>query len=192
MPFYVSRGGWPRSSSIFAICSRGSASTLGSRGKPRASSLKGRPAAGGDPFVRPLPFHDSRCQRRSVCGLTTNEDHRTRGSVLLIGAMNKRSRRRRRGRPRGAWTISWWRSTTTSTSPFRSFGRVGEQSDETAQRQIHDSEEHGPNLHEQGANATNPLVAATIYELLRPSGKPAPAPRSRSPERGRSRPTEPA
>jgi hypothetical protein len=50
----------------------------------------------------------------------------------------------------------------------------------------------GPNLHEQGAHATNPLVAATICELLCPSGKPAPAPRSRSPERGRSRPTEPA
>jgi hypothetical protein len=73
---------------------------------------------------------------------------------------------------------------------FQIFGRVGEQSDETVQQQMHDSEEHGPNLHEQGAHATNPLVAATFYELMCPSGKPAPAPRSRSPERGRSRPTE--
>jgi hypothetical protein len=39
---------------------------------------------------------------------------------------------------------------------------------------------------------TNRLVAATIYELLCPSGKRAPAPRNRSPERGRTRPTEPA
>jgi hypothetical protein len=41
----------------------------------------------------------SRCHRRSVCGLTTNDDHQARGRVLLMAAMNNRSRRRRRGRP---------------------------------------------------------------------------------------------
>jgi hypothetical protein len=54
---------------------------------------------------------------------------------------------------------------------FQIFGRVGEQSDETAQQQIHDSEEHGPNLHEQGAHAYEPAgrgnnlrVAVTFRE----------------------------
>ena len=41
----------------------------------------------------------SRCQRSSVFGWTTNDDHRARGRVLLIAAMNNRSRRRRRGLP---------------------------------------------------------------------------------------------
>ena len=61
----------------------------------------------------------SRCQRRSVCGQTRNDDHRSRGRALLIAAMNKPSWRRRRGLP--TWrlrTISWWRRTTTSTSVF--------------------------------------------------------------------------
>jgi hypothetical protein len=33
----------------------------------------------------------SRCQRRSVWGLTRNADHRARGRTLLIAAMNNRS-----------------------------------------------------------------------------------------------------
>ena len=36
----------------------------------------------------------SRCHRRSVCGLTRNDDHRVRGRTLLIAVMNSRSRLR--------------------------------------------------------------------------------------------------
>jgi hypothetical protein len=36
----------------------------------------------------------SRCHRRSVCGLTRNDDHRARGSNLPSAAMNNRSWRR--------------------------------------------------------------------------------------------------
>lgn len=41
--------------------------------------------------------------------------------------------------------MSWWRRTTTSTSLFRSPDGPGEQSHETAQQEIHESEEQGPN-----------------------------------------------
>jgi len=50
----------------------------------------------------------SRCQRRSVWELTTNDDHPARGRVLLNAARNSRSRRRRRGL--ATWrlrTINW-------------------------------------------------------------------------------------
>jgi hypothetical protein len=64
------------------------------------------PEIGGLPpvdFRRKVHFFrtSSRYQRRSVWELTTNADHRPRGSTLLNAAMNSRSRRRSRGRP--AW-----------------------------------------------------------------------------------------
>jgi hypothetical protein len=41
----------------------------------------------------------SRCHRRSVCGLTRNDDHRARARKLPSAARNNRSRRRSRGLP---------------------------------------------------------------------------------------------
>jgi hypothetical protein len=66
-------------------------------------------ASGGLPpvaFRRWVHFlrTSSRCQRSSVCGLTTNEDQRGRGRTRLAAAINSRSRRRRRGLP--TWRLS--------------------------------------------------------------------------------------
>jgi hypothetical protein len=75
------------------------------------------PAAGGPPPEGPPPPHELPGHRRSICEVTRNDDHRARGRVQLIAAMNSRSRRRRRGLPN--WrlrTNSWWRRTTSSTS----------------------------------------------------------------------------
>lgn len=69
----------------------------------------------GSTSVAPTPG----ATEMSVCGHTTNDDHRAGGSILLIAAMNCRSRRRRRGGP--AWrlsTINWCRRATTSTLVF--------------------------------------------------------------------------
>jgi hypothetical protein len=46
-------------------------------------------------FLRTSP----RCQRRSVWGVTTNDDYRGRGSARLNAAITSRSRRWRRSRP---------------------------------------------------------------------------------------------
>jgi hypothetical protein len=59
----------------------------------------------------------SRCQRRSVCGETTNADHRPRGNRPLAAARTTRSRPRNSGRfTLRRSTLSWCRSTAFSTS----------------------------------------------------------------------------
>src|SRR5207247_3287339 len=57
------------------------------------------------------------CQRRSVCGDTTNVDHRWRGSRPLAAASTTRSRRRNSGRfADRRSTLNWYRKTAFSTS----------------------------------------------------------------------------
>jgi hypothetical protein len=77
---------------------------------------------GGRP-ERPLLLYvhflltSSRCQRSRVSGLTTNEDHWPLGIALLAAASRSRSRRRRRGRfTCRCSTLTWCRSTRSSTS----------------------------------------------------------------------------
>ena len=79
----------------------------------RRMSLRNSALIGGLPPEKMRPkVHflrtKSRCHRRSVCGLTRNDDHRARERTLPSAAMNNRSRRRSRGLP--TWrlrTISW-------------------------------------------------------------------------------------
>jgi hypothetical protein len=124
------RGGPPQLSALEA-----------SRGPP---SLKGGPAAGGDPFVRPLPFH--RLPMPAKDRLWADHER---------GPSNPRKRPAHRGHEQEVATAktrtATWRLDHQLVTKhhdldvaFQIFGRVGEQSDETAQQQIHDSEEHGP------------------------------------------------
>src|SRR5262249_42072062 len=78
-------------------------------------------SSGGRPTGRRRYVHlrrtSSRCQRRSVCGDTTNADHRSRGNRQLAAASTTRSRRRNSGRfTLRCSTPSWCRSTAFSTS----------------------------------------------------------------------------
>ncbi len=79
-------------------------------------------ASGGRPGLRPRrrrppPCSSARCQRRSVCGPTAKQDHRSGGSRRLAAASNARSAVVYRGRfPPRLRIASWWRRTTISSS----------------------------------------------------------------------------
>jgi len=79
-------------------------------------SIAGLP---GRPLILYVQFFrtSSRCQRRSVSGLTTNEDHRPLDIARLAASSRTRSRRRRRGRfTCYCITFTWCRSTRSSMS----------------------------------------------------------------------------
>ncbi len=81
----------------------------------RSLSSGGRPA-GRRAYVQ-FRRTNSRCQRSSVCGETTNADHRPRGNRPLAAARTTRSRRRNSGRfTLRRSTRSSCRSTAFSTS----------------------------------------------------------------------------
>jgi hypothetical protein len=77
-------------------------------------------ASGGRPGPRRCfrpPCSSARCQRRSVCGLTEMQDHRSGGSSRLAAASKARSAVVYCGRfPPRLRIASWWRRTTTSSS----------------------------------------------------------------------------
>ncbi len=89
----------------------------------------------------------SRCQRRSVRGLTMNDDHRARERALLIAAMNTRSRRRRRGLPTRALQLM---AQDNDLGAHLFVGRTNDQPDHMVQQQIHGSPEHKRNLPREG------------------------------------------
>src|SRR6266545_5328072 len=108
-----------------------------------------------------------------VCGLTTNIDHRARGSVLLIAAMNSRSRRRRRGRL--TWhlrTISWWRSTTTSTSVFRSLEELARSRRRRRSRRYLRAKSTDRTSHEKEGRSYEPAGHGDAQGFVCPSGDP--------------------
>ncbi len=91
-----------------------------------------------------LLFTKSRCHRRSVRGLTRNDDHRVQGSNPPSAAMNNRSRRRSRGLP--TWRLRNHQLVAEDRKldvAVQIVGRVGKQQDETAHQEMHESEEHG-------------------------------------------------
>jgi hypothetical protein len=146
----------------------------------RRMSSRTSAAIGGLPPTDPrLKLHfrrtRSRCHRRSVWGLTRNDDQRPRGRALLNAVMNSRSRRRRRGMP--TWrlrTISWWRSTTSSTSRSRSpeeptTSRTRRHSNKYANAKSTD----GTSRETEARWYESPLLEATISGFCTLQGPPA-------------------
>jgi hypothetical protein len=91
-----------------------------SRARRKTSSRRSL-SSGGRPARRRRYVHflrtSSRCQRKSVCGETTNAGQRSRGSSPLAAVHTTRSRRRNSGRfTVRRITTSWCRSTAFSTS----------------------------------------------------------------------------
>jgi hypothetical protein len=83
----------------------------------------------------------SRCHRRSVCGRTRNDDHRARGSALLIAAMKPRSRRRRRPCPPGAEDLQLvTKDNELDYGVQRLVGGAGGQPDHTASNRYRSAE----------------------------------------------------
>jgi hypothetical protein len=78
----------------------------------------------------------SRCQRRTVAGLTKNEDHAERGSARLKAASSARSTVPSCGR--ATWrssTCNWWRSTRISIS-FARCERIRSTASSSSRRSI--------------------------------------------------------